>query len=72
MSWTLIQGGSKGVRVVFEDKTFLDFKGKRGQVLTVPDRNNGTLSIGSWDADGDWVTVARFQPNSYLYIIPIP
>jgi hypothetical protein len=46
MGWQVIRGGEKGIRVVFADKTFLDFPKQHAQVLLTGDKYSGDLLIG--------------------------
>ena len=81
MSWRVIHGGSKGIRVVFKDKTFVDFEDKHAQIYeAINDRSNGDLMIGNsakhLDASGKehkkWVAIASFPAGSYQYVMQIP
>lgn len=73
MAFETIDGGSTGIRVVFDDKTFMDFKKKHAQVLVTGDKFGGELVIGDWNGvDDKWIAVATFQKNSYAYVIQIP
>lgn len=83
MSWRLIHGGAKGIRVVFKDKTFIDFENKHVQVYEIiNDKMNGDLNVGDWsgfkylDSSGKenhkWVAIASFPAASYEYVMQIP
>ena len=74
MGWTQINGGHKGIRVVFADKTCLDFPKMHGQVFKWNDpKLSGDLEIGDWTgADDEWIAVANFQKDSYSYVMQIP
>jgi hypothetical protein len=73
MGWEVIRSGPKGIRVVFADKTFLDFPKMSGQMLSTGDKYSGELLIGNWTGINDnWVSVATFQKESYSYVIQIP
>jgi hypothetical protein len=73
MAWNNITGGSKGIRVVFADKTFIDFKKQHATVLITGDKYSGELQIGDWTGVGNkWIAVASFQKDSYSYVIQIP
>jgi len=83
MSWRVIYGGSKGIRVVFKDKTFVDFENNHAQVYEIHnDKMKGDLRVGNWtgskylDASGKehktWVAIASFPADSYQYVMQIP
>jgi len=78
MPWNSISGKPKGIRVVFADKTFLDFPGKHAQVLITGNEYSGELLVGHYSQDRDrsgtypWEGVAAFPKGSYSYVIPIP
>ena len=78
MGYEVIDGGRKGIRVVFADKTFLDFPKMNGQVLVTGDKYSGELLIGDWSetknefSKYDWRCVATFPKDSYSYVIQIP
>ena len=73
MGWETIRSGPKGLRVVFADKTFLDFPKMYGQVLSTGDKYSGELLIGDWTGNNEkWISIATFQKESYSYVIPIP
>ena len=46
MGWQVIRGREKGIRVVFANKTFLDFPKQHVQVLATGDKYSGELLIG--------------------------
>ena len=78
MTWHSIRGEPKGIRVVFADKTFLDFPNKHAQVLITGDKYSGELMVGDWSENRNpsgkypWEGVATFPKGSYSYVIPIP
>ena len=74
MGWSIVSGGSAGIRVVFADKTFTDFPGMDAQVFSYHDpKLSGDLEIGDWiGADHKWLAVAYFQKDSYSYVMQIP
>ena len=73
MGYETVQGDRKGVRVVFADKTFIDFPKMHGQVLVTGDKYSGSLLIGDWTGTDDkWISVATFQKESYSYVMQIP
>ena len=70
-------GGGKGIRVVFADKTFMDFEKQHAQVLITGDKYSGELRVGNFTAvDGGgnkkFMAVASFPKDSYSYVIQIP
>jgi len=73
MAWNNITGGSKGIRVVFADKTFIDFEKQHATVFITGDKYSGELQVGGWTGrDGKFIAVASFQKDSYSYVIQIP
>ena len=74
MGWKVVDGGPKGIRVFFADKTFVDFEKKHAQVLRIGDKNvDNDLEIGDWNGkNSEWLMVASFPQKSYLYVIQIP
>jgi hypothetical protein len=73
MGWEVIRSGPKGIRVVFADKTFLDFPKMYGLMLSTGDKYSGELLVGDWTGGNDkWISVATFQKESYAYVIQIP
>jgi hypothetical protein len=72
MTFKVIDGGSRGIRVVFTDKTFVDFPKMNGQAFVSGDKYSGELLIGDWDKNNKWFSVATFQKESYSYAMQIP
>ena len=73
MGWEVIRSGPKGIRVVFADKTFLDFPKMHGLMLSTGDKYSGELLVGDWTGGNDkWISVATFQKESYAYVIQNP
>jgi len=74
MGWQVVRGGLNGIRVVFADKTFLDFPDMHAQFFSWHESNlSGDLEIGDWTGmDDKWIAVAIFPKNSYSYVVQIP